>query len=89
MLKNFFLLLAFFLTTSLFAQTNYSKPENYTKKTVTTRKINKAISIDGKLDEEEWQTVQPAKDFITFEPDNGKPEHDTQKSRMLQNYLFR
>lgn len=82
MLKRIFIALGFFLTTHLIAQTEYYKPENYTKKTVLTKKIEQPITIDGKLDEVQWQSVQPAKDFITFEPDNGKPEHNNQKTEV-------
>jgi hypothetical protein len=31
------------------------------------------IEIDGKLDESIWKSAAIASDFITFEPDNGKP----------------
>lgn len=43
------------------------------KKTLETKFISEKIIIDGKLDEEIWKSAPIATDFVTLEPDNGKP----------------
>ncbi len=59
-----------FLITSfcLFLFIGYSQ-----KKTLVTKFTNETINIDGKDNEESWKTAAVAKDFITYEPDNGNP----------------
>ena len=42
------------------------------KKSIVTTKISESITIDGELNEESWKNAAIAKDFIMFEPDNGK-----------------
>ena len=42
------------------------------KKELITTTIKNPISIDGILNEDDWNTVAPATDFVMFEPDNGK-----------------
>ena len=41
------------------------------KKVLQTKFSNEKITIDGKIDEAGWNNQPVAKDFITFEPDNG------------------
>ncbi|KVV14419.1 DUF5916 domain-containing protein [Flavobacterium sp. TAB 87] len=43
------------------------------KKILKTNSITANIIIDGKTDEQAWQETDVAKDFVMFEPDNGKP----------------
>ncbi|WP_432222307.1 DUF5916 domain-containing protein [Flavobacterium sp. TMP13] len=43
------------------------------KKILKTNAITANIIIDGKTDEQAWQETDVAKDFVMFEPDNGKP----------------
>lgn len=52
------------------------------KKTLQTKFILEKIEIDGKLDETIWQSSPIAKDFITFEPDNGKPIPENRKTEV-------
>ena len=42
------------------------------KKTLKAVLINDKITIDGNLEESQWQTAPIAKDFFMFAPDNGK-----------------
>jgi hypothetical protein len=52
------------------------------KKVLQTQSINQPISIDGKLDEEAWKSAAIASDFVTLEPDNGKPISENKKTEV-------
>lgn len=52
------------------------------KKTLQTKFISDNIEIDGKLDETIWKSAAIASDFITFEPDNGKPIPENRKTEV-------
>jgi hypothetical protein len=52
------------------------------KRILQTQFTNENISIDGKLNEEAWKNAIIASDFVMFEPDNGKPIPDNQKSEI-------
>ncbi len=52
------------------------------KKTLQTKFISDKISINGKMEEEIWQSVPVATDFIMFQPDNGKPIPDNKKTEV-------
>jgi hypothetical protein len=65
------------LLSSYFA---YSQSSN--KKTTQALRVNNHISIDGRLNEEEWNNAIPAKDFIMFYPDNGKEENPDKKTEV-------
>jgi low affinity Fe/Cu permease len=69
-MKNLFILCA------LFFPFGYSQ-----KKTLQTKFITDKIEIDGKLDESIWKSAAIASDFITFEPDNGKPIPENRKPK--------
>ena len=71
-MKNLVLLCALLL--SLFG---YSQ-----KKTLQTKFISDKVEIDGKLDENIWKSAAIASDFITFEPDNGKPIPENRKTEV-------
>lgn len=64
-----------FITTStfVFAQEH---------KTYTTQKTAQNITIDGVLNETDWQKVPVATDFKNFTPDNGKPEPTDRKTEV-------
>lgn len=55
------------------------------KKVLQTKFISEKIEIDGKLDENTWQTASIANDFIMFDPDNGKaiPENKRTEVKVL------
>lgn len=57
------------------------------KKTLQAELTKENILIDGKLDEPAWKNVSPATDFVMYQPDNGKPIPDNQKTevRVLYN----
>ena len=52
------------------------------KKTLQTKFISDNIEIDGKLNEAIWQGAAIATDFITLEPDNGKPIPENRKTEV-------
>jgi hypothetical protein len=41
------------------------------------------ITIDGRLDESDWQKASPAKDFLQRDPDEGKPATEATEVRIL------
>lgn len=65
------------LITVLFSLLGYSQ-----KKTLQTKFITDNITIDGKIDESIWESAPVAKDFIMFEPDNGKAIPDNKKTEI-------
>jgi hypothetical protein len=65
------------IITLLFSLFGYSQ-----KKILQTKFITDNITIDGKLDENAWKSVPVAKDFIMFEPDNGKPIAENKKTEI-------
>ena len=52
------------------------------KKTLQAQSTSQSIIIDGKLDETAWENAPIASDFIMFEPDNGKPIPESQKTEI-------
>lgn len=52
------------------------------KKTLQAELTKENILIDGKLDEPAWKNVPPATDFVMYQPDNGKPIPDNQKTEV-------
>lgn len=52
------------------------------KKILQAKSIVGKISIDGKIDEVEWNKASIASDFIMFSPDNGKPIADSKKTEV-------
>ena len=43
------------------------------KKSLQAVSVTENITVDGRLDEAIWKTAPVAKDFVMFDPDNGKP----------------
>ncbi|MCL9804761.1 carbohydrate binding family 9 domain-containing protein [Flavobacterium amniphilum] len=78
--KNFLSIVAIFHTILTFSQTTPSKSDSFEKKKLLTKRISNPISIDGLLDEAEWQNAETATDFVMLEPDNGKPIDPTKKT---------
>ena len=56
------------------------------KKTTTAVRITEKIVVDGKLDENVWNTAQDATEFVMYEPDNGKTE--TYEKRTVVKVLY-
>ena len=50
------------------------------KKKLQAKYTSENISIDGKMNEESWKTTEIATDFIMYEPDNGKPIGENNKT---------
>ena len=61
----------------LFSFTTYSQ-----KKTLLAKSTTEKIIIDGKINEQSWQSAPIASDFIMFEPDNGKPISKNKKTEV-------
>jgi hypothetical protein len=60
-----------------FSYTVYSQ-----KKKLQAKSITENITIDGKINENVWETASVASDFIMFEPDNGKPISNDKKTEV-------
>ena len=71
-MKNYFLFCLLLLSFIGYSQ----------KKVLQTKFISEKIEIDGKLNENIWQTASIAKDFVMFDPDNGKPIPDNKKTEV-------
>ncbi len=52
------------------------------KKVLHTQRISEKIIIDGKLEEASWAEAEIAKDFFTYDPDNGNPEPKTKRTEV-------
>ena len=52
------------------------------KKTLQAKSISENIVIDGKINEQIWESASIATDFIMFEPDNGKPISPDKKTEV-------
>ena len=52
------------------------------KKTLQAKSISENIVIDGKINEQIWESAPIATDFIMFEPDNGKPISPDKKTEV-------
>ncbi|WP_426064211.1 DUF5916 domain-containing protein [Flavobacterium sp. DSP2-3-1] len=52
------------------------------KKTLQAKSITENITIDGKINEQIWESASIASDFIMFEPDNGKPINNDKKTEV-------
>ena len=72
--KFFFFFILFFVFTSF---VTYGQ-----KKILQAKFTVENITIDGKVNEENWKTAPIASDFIMFEPDNGKPISESKKTEV-------
>lgn len=50
---------------------------------ITAVRTSAAITLDGRLDEADWQKAGPAKDFLQRDPDEGKPATEATEVRLL------
>jgi len=55
------------------------------KRNIQAYRINSAIKIDGKLDEENWNRASGTRDFFQFEPYNGRPSNFDTEVKILYN----
>ena len=46
---------------------------------------SQAVTLDGRLDEEFWNTVAPATDFVQIDPENGKLASEQTSVRIVYN----
>ncbi|MCB1644205.1 MAG: hypothetical protein KDI36_02065 [Pseudomonadales bacterium] len=77
--------LLFALTTLTFSNAS-SAVEDYANRILEVQRFNAAdidITVDGKLDEPEWQNLQLVEDFLTIEPDTLKPAGETTTARFF------
>ena len=56
-----------------------------TKKETYAKRISEKVVIDGLIDELFWHNIDDAEHFIMMEPDNGKYERNTQKTKVKSN----
>lgn len=80
MSKKILLLVAIFHSFFAISQTIDSKPDASIKKQLFAKRTSRPIIIDGKLNEDEWQTAAVATDFTMLEPDNGKAIDPSKKT---------
>nr|WP_294937471.1 DUF5916 domain-containing protein [uncultured Flavobacterium sp.] len=73
-------LLSFICSSIGFSQDTIPVTTKIPKKTVTALRTDQSATIDGKLDEPFWNNAETATDFIMFQPDNGKPELESEKT---------
>jgi hypothetical protein len=52
------------------------------RKIIHTNSITSRISIDGKLNEEDWKSAETASDFVMYQPDNGKSINENKKTEV-------
>lgn len=71
----------FLVPTFFFAQ-EIEDSSKKRKKELLASKTKGGISIDGNLNESDWTNANIAKDFVMFEPDNGKSVPDEIKSEV-------
>lgn len=69
-----------FVTIYTFYNSQSKIPDSNLIKKTKAIKLVQDIKIDGIIDENAWMYAPEAKDFIEFQPDNGKPEHEHQKT---------
>ncbi len=62
--------------------TEYSLVAQQEKKVLAAEKIEAKLLIDGKLDDEAWQSAPVAQDFVMLNPGNGEPEPYGLRSRV-------
>ncbi len=77
---KFAILLLSFSFLSLYAQK--TENDSILRKKITAEKITNAPKIDGILDEEVWQNIPSASDFIERRPNNGKPAPESFKTEV-------
>ena len=61
---------------------NAKKRDLVSKKVLKTSLTTENIKIDGIIDETAWKSVEPATDFISFQPDNGNPIPQSKKTEV-------
>ena len=71
-IRNFLVLLMILCNINLYSQ----------KKIFHTKPTTHKISIDGKLNEDEWKSVGTASEFLMYQPDNGKPISENKKTEV-------
>jgi hypothetical protein len=74
-LKNLLFIYLIFSTITIYSQAT-------NKKVAQANRINSHISIDGKLNETEWESASVANDFIMFYPNNGEKENPNKKTEV-------
>jgi hypothetical protein len=75
MIRKSFLFIAFIIPSILYGQFAEKKIYN-------TQKIITPPKIDGKLNDECWQSLEIAKDFYQIDPNNGEPERKNKKTEV-------
>jgi hypothetical protein len=79
--------LSFILFNILFIAAQ-SQPAAGVKKKYFTQKLNGTITVDGKPDEEAWNTVEWGGDFIQWQPNEGQPPSQPTSFKILYDEKF-
>ena len=74
-IKLLFYIIIFYCSNNIYSQA-------INKKVAQAIRIDNHISIDGKLNEEEWKNAEIADDFIMFYPNNGAKENPDKKTEV-------
>jgi hypothetical protein len=71
-----------FTATNVFAQQPAAGPD---RRSVTAVRLGPAesVTLDGELQEEFWQRVEPARDFMQIDPENGQPATEPTEVRIV------
>jgi len=83
-----FLTSALFLSNSIYAQETFAPPEE--KKIFRSHRSENTITVDGKLDESEWNKAETITEFIQKNPDQGSPSSFKTEVKILhsKDFLF-
>ncbi|WP_417430588.1 DUF5916 domain-containing protein [Halpernia sp.] len=71
-MKSRYIIILLLFNTFIFAQKN--SEDSIFRKEITAIKVTSAPKIDGVLDEDVWKNIPVAKNFVQFQPENGKAE---------------
>lgn len=87
-MKYFTLFILICVSNSLNAQDTTT--QNVEQRSYTTKRLNSAPNIDGKLDDACWQTIDWQSDFIVNTPNNGELPVNQTKIKIMydDNYLY-
>ncbi len=84
-LQHFRLLVACVAGLVTFVPALFAQTQPPTRRTMTAVRLTEAqrVALDGRLDEELWQTATPATDFVQIDPANGTPATEQTEVRIV------
>ncbi|TDQ23737.1 DUF5916 domain-containing protein [Tenacibaculum caenipelagi] len=75
-------ILALIITIFFFSEVTTAQTLNQNRKKLEAIRVDSPPKIDGELNDDAWNNVPIAKDFVMMRPDNGKPEPSTHKTEV-------